>query len=116
MFSIKDNAPQCIAELIRRFSLKDVIFTQGSSCSEIYGPEGLLSHLPTPKVNVIDTVGAGDSFTATYVVARLNGAPISEAHRLAVDVAAFVCTQSGAVNPVPESLKSSMNMTVRRGR
>lgn len=105
MFSIKDDAPQCIAELIRRFSLKDVIFTQGSSCSEIYGPEGLLSHLPTPKVNVIDTVGAGDSFTATYVMARLNGAPISKAHGLAVDVAAFVCSQSGAVNPIPERLK-----------
>ncbi len=113
MFSIEDDAAHSIAELIRRFSLKNVIFTQGSSCSEVYGPEGLLSHLPTPKVKVVDTVGAGDSFTATYVMARLNRASITEAHRLAVDVAAFVCTQSGAVNPVPESLKSSMNMPTR---
>lgn len=113
MFSIKDDAGHSIAELIRRYSLKNVIFTQGSSCSEVYGPEGLLSHQPTPKVKVVDTVGAGDSFTATYVMARLNGASITEAHRLAVDVSAFVCTQSGAVNPVPERLKAPMNMPAR---
>lgn len=74
----------------------------------MYGEEGLLSHLPTPKVKVVDTVGAGDSFTATYVTARLNGASVAEAHHLAVGVAAFVCTQSGAVNPVPERLKTFM--------
>lgn len=110
MFSIEDDAPQCIAKLIHSFSLKNIIFTKGSDYSEVYGKEGLLSHLPTPKVKVIDTVGAGDSFTATYVMARLNEASITEAHQLAVNVAAFVCSQSGAVNPVPESLKASMNM------
>lgn len=108
MFSIEGGAEERVAKLIHRFSLNTVIFTQGSECSEVYGAEGLLSHLPTPKVKVADTVGAGDSFTATYVMARLNGATIREAHHLAVGVAAFVCTQSGAVNPVPERLKTFM--------
>ena len=112
MFSIEGVAGERVAELIRRFSLKTVIFTQGSECSEVYGEEGLLSHLPTPKVKVVDTVGAGDSFTATYVTARLNGASVAKAHHLAVSVAAFVCTQSGAVNPVPESLRSSFELFV----
>ena len=106
LFSIEDNAEASIAELIRRFSLRNVIYTQGSVCSDVYGVEGLLSHLPTPKVNVVDTVGAGDSFTATYVMSRLNGASVEEAHRLAVDVSAFVCTQSGAINPLPERLRT----------
>lgn len=73
--------------------------TERKVCSHICLP---------PKVKVADTVGAGDSFTATYVMARLNGATIREAHHLAVGVAAFVCTQSGAVNPVPERLKTFM--------
>ena len=85
--------------------MKNVIFTQGSLCSEVYGPEGLLSHRDTPKVKVVDTVGAGDSFTATYIMARLEGKPVEDAHSLAVELAAYVCTCSGAINPVPESLK-----------
>ncbi len=45
---------------------------------------------------------------SSNVTARLNGASVAEAHHLAVSVAAFVCTQSGAVNPVPERLKTFM--------
>lgn len=105
MFSFDGDVATVIAELVRRFSLKNVIFTQGSACSEVYGVEGLLSHLLTPKVNVVDTVGAGDSFTSTYVMARLNGMSVDKAHALAVDVAAFVCSQSGAINPLPEKLR-----------
>ncbi len=105
LFSIPGSAAERISALIRRFSLKSVIFTQGSVCSEVYGPDGLLSHKDTPKVNVIDTVGAGDSFTATYVMSRINGESVEAAHEKAVEVSAFVCTCSGAINPVPESLK-----------
>lgn len=105
MFSFEGDVATVIAELVRGFSLKNVIFTQGSVCSEVYGVEGLLSHLPTPKVNVVDTVGAGDSFTSTYVMARQNGMSVGNAHALAVDVAAFVCSQSGAINPLPEKLR-----------
>ncbi len=105
LFSVEGDAGMRIGSLIRMFSLSSVIYTQGSVCSEVYGAEGLLSHLATPKVDVVDTVGAGDSFTATYVMARLNGASVSDAHSLAVKVSAFVCTQHGAINPLPEDLK-----------
>lgn len=105
LFSISGSALEQILGLIERFSLKNVIFTQGSLCSEVYGPEGLLSHRDTPKVKVVDTVGAGDSFTATYIMARLEGKPVEDAHSLAVELAAYVCTCSGAINSVPESLK-----------
>ena len=37
-----------------------------------------------------DTVGAGDSFTATFVAAILKGKPVAEAHKLAVEVSAYV--------------------------
>lgn len=105
LFSISGSPLEQILSLIERFSLQNVIFTQGSLCSEVYGPEGLLSHKDTPRVEVVDTVGAGDSFTATYLMARLDGKSVDEAHSLAVSLAAYVCTCSGAINPVPESLK-----------
>ena len=107
MFSLEGDTSARIAGLIGRFSLKNVIYTQGAVCSEVYGAEGLLSHLPTPHVNVVDTVGAGDSFTATYVMARQNGESVASAHKLAVEVSAFVCTRSGAINALPDRLKIS---------
>ena len=53
------------------------------------------SYQKTPIVDIADTVGAGDSFTGTFVSAILNGKSITEAHNLAVEASAFVCTQNG---------------------
>ena len=56
----------------------------------------------SPKVVVADTVGAGDSFTATFVASILKGKSVREAHELAVKVSAYVCTQNGAMPVLPE--------------
>ena len=61
--------------------------------------------MATPKVKVADTVGAGDSFTATFVAQILLGKSIRVAHEKAVAVSAFVCTQNGAMPVIPENLK-----------
>ena len=63
------------------------------------------SFLDTPHVKVVDTVGAGDSFTAAFCAAILKGKSMVEAHRLAVEVSAFVCGQAGAMPRLPEKLK-----------
>ena len=60
-----------------------------------------VSYLPTPKVKVKDTVGAGDSFTAAFVSSILQNKTIAEAHKTAVDISAFVCTQEGAMPRLP---------------
>ncbi|MBQ8421048.1 MAG: carbohydrate kinase [Bacteroidales bacterium] len=99
------SAEEQIAELVQRFALKYVVYTCGSAFSEVYGREGLLSRIDTPEVEVADTVGAGDSFTAVLVASLLGGKDVAEAHALAVDVAAFVCTKAGAINPLPEDLR-----------
>lgn len=102
LFSPSGSDSAAIADLFARFGLQQLILTRGADCSEVYGPEGLLSHLDTPKVQVADTVGAGDSFTAAYVASRLQGRPVPEAHALAVRISAWVCTQAGAINPLPQ--------------
>ena len=56
----------------------------------------------TPKVEVADTVGAGDSFTGAFCAAILAGKSIKAAHKLAVEVSAYVCTQNGAMPLLPE--------------
>ncbi|MBO4536571.1 MAG: carbohydrate kinase, partial [Bacteroidales bacterium] len=68
--------------------------------SEVYGPDGLLSHMETPKVKVADTVGAGDSFTAAFIASILKGESVAEAHARAVKVSARVCENHGAMVPL----------------
>ena len=76
--------------------------------SRMFGYPGEISFVETPKVEVADTVGAGDSFTATFVAAILKGKPVAEAHKLAVEVSAYVCTQNGAMPELPARLKNEL--------
>jgi fructokinase len=86
--------------LLGKYNLKMLILTCGVNGSYVFTP-GHVSFVPTPKVEVADTVGAGDSFTATFIASILLGKSITESHHLAVDVSAFVCTQNGAMPVLP---------------
>ena len=86
--------------LLGKYNLKMLILTCGINGSYVFTP-GNVSFQPTPKVEVADTVGAGDSFTATFIASVLKGMPVEEAHRRAVEVSAYVCTQQGAMPLLP---------------
>lgn len=92
LLDIKD-----IQELIKKYNLSYLIFTSGADHSEIHDSTGLLSNIPTPKVKVADTVGAGDSFTASFITSLLAGESIETSHINAVETAAMVCTINGAM-------------------
>lgn len=87
--------------LLRRYGLKLLILTCGAKGSFVFTPAGTM-FFDTPKVEVADTVGAGDSFTATFIAGLLKGVPVAEAHQRAVEVSAFVCTKQGAMPALPE--------------
>ncbi len=92
-------------ELIARYELDMLILTCGAIGSYVF-TASKESYVATPKVQVADTVGAGDSFTATFVAQLLLGKTIREAHEKAVAVSAYVCTQRGAMPILPEELKA----------
>lgn len=89
--------------LLGKYNLKCLILTCGINGSYVFTP-GNVSFQPTPKVEVADTVGAGDSFTAAFIASLLKGASVNEAHKKAVEVSAYVCTQPGAMPKLPERL------------
>ena len=93
--------------LLAKYNLKMLILTCGVNGSYVFTP-GEISFVETPKVEVADTVGAGDSFTATFVAAILKGKKVSDAHKLAVEASAYVCTQNGAMSIFPLELKAQM--------
>lgn len=90
--------------LIAKYNLEMLILTCGVNGSYVFTP-GNVSFVETPKVEVADTVGAGDSFTAAFIAAILKGKSVVEAHQLAVSVSAYVCTQHGAMPQLPQHLK-----------
>lgn len=92
-------------DILKKYNLRMLILTCGVNGSYVFTPDGDISEQGTPKVTVADTVGAGDSFTATFVSSLLLGKTIREAHERAVKVSAFVCTQHGAMPTIPEELK-----------
>lgn len=91
--------------LLGKYNLDVLVLTCGINGSYVF-TRGEMSFQTTPKVKVADTVGAGDSFTGSFCAALISGMPIAEAHKLAVDVSAYVCTQNGAMPVLPVELTS----------
>lgn len=89
--------------LLGKYNLKMLILTCGINGSYVFTP-GNVSFQPTPKVDVADTVGAGDSFTAAFIASILKGKSVAEAHSIAVRTSAFVCTKDGAMPVLPSDL------------
>jgi len=97
-----DEEKRC-KQLISDYNLDILVLTCGTNGSYVFTADKSY-YQPTPKVQVADTVGAGDSFTGSFCAALLKGMPIHEAHALAVKVSAFVCTQNGAMPELPRNL------------
>ena len=104
LLHLDGSAEERCHKIIDRYpSLKMVILTCGAIGSNVFTATET-SYQDTPKVKVADTVGAGDSFTATFVAQYLKGKPVKEAHRIAVQASAFVCTQNGAMPVFPDEI------------
>lgn len=89
--------------LLGKYNLKMLILTCGVNGSYVFTP-GQVSFQPTPIVEVADTVGAGDSFTAAFISSILKGKSVPEAHSCAVRTSAFVCTHKGAMPILPKEI------------
>ena len=96
LFKLSGSQIEKCRSLIEEFSLKLVILTKGSKGSDVVTTDTVHSVVPD-KIEVVDTVGAGDAFTAAFIVAWLRGDSIEAAHRLAGEVSSYVCTRSGAM-------------------
>lgn len=104
LFGLDPDMESVCRRLKEDYSLRAVILTCGATGSRVYfGDE--VSVLATPKVEVADTVGAGDSFTAGFCAALLAGCTVTRAHAVAVETSAYVCTQNGAMPLLPQRIK-----------
>jgi fructokinase len=103
MLDLDSAVPEGITHLMKRYDLRLVALTQGAQGSLLITPNGLHSQ-PGQQVQVVDTVGAGDAFTAGLAVGLVLGLPLPQVHARAAQIAAYVCTQSGGTPPMPKEL------------
>lgn len=96
MFGLDSMDDNSLAKwFMDKYHLKYFILTAGSRYSTIYS-DSEVSTIKTPKVEVVDSVGAGDSFSGAFLYSILSGASLVEAHKKAVEIGAFVCEHAGA--------------------
>ncbi|MBQ6044970.1 MAG: carbohydrate kinase [Bacteroidales bacterium] len=96
MFGLGDDDVVACRTLMARYGLRLVIMTRGADGSEVITADEVIPQ-GTGDVEVVDTVGAGDSFTAAFVVAYLRGDSLADAQRLASETASYVCSRKGAM-------------------
>jgi len=101
-----DMEDSCMT-MIKMYHLKMVILTCGTKGSYVFTQE-LISFKETPIVTVADTVGAGDSFSAAFCAALLSETSIPDAHQLAVNISAYICTQKGAMPTLPKTMRERL--------
>lgn len=92
-----------VKQILRRFDLELVALTLGAHGSVLVDHETTSQH-PGLPVQVVDTVGAGDAFTAAMTLGRLAGWDLDAINQTANEVARYVCTQAGATPELPASL------------
>ena len=98
------NTQKQYLALLKRYNIRMVILTCGTNGSYVVLPESV-SFRDTPKIKIGDTVGAGDAFTAAFFSALSYGKNITEAHELAIEVSAYVCSQHGSMPMLPSKLQ-----------
>jgi fructokinase len=106
ILELTGNVSQRIEQLAERFDLLLVAFTRGERGSLLY-QRGDWSDRPGQKLEIVDTIGAGDAFTAALVMGLLNQFSLEDIHQIAAEVATFVCSQPGATPILSADLRTA---------
>lgn len=103
------NSKDFCQAIFSQYGLKMICVTLGELGSMIYNGHHYFK-IPGEKVKVVDTVGAGDSYSAAFLFSFLSGVNARESASLANQVGAFVASQSGAVPDYSPELKAKIEV------
>jgi fructokinase len=101
-----DNA--VLGSILKRYGLLLIVLTMGGDGSLLFADGEISTCQIFNPVEIADTVGAGDAFTAAVTTGLLHGKKLDEINKFANRLAGFVCTQNGATPKVPSSLSSQI--------
>lgn len=104
LLSMHGPESEVMDALIRGFGLRAVALTRGARGAIFATPDGCVEHPGFPPPRIADTVGAGDAFTAAMVLGLLAERSPQDIVEHANRLASYVCSQNGAMPPVPPQL------------
>lgn len=105
VLGLTGSPERILRELVDRAGLRLAAVTRGPRGSLLVAADGTTSDLAGTPVDVVDTVGAGDAFTAALTIGLLAGWPLPRLHAHAERVASFVCTRRGGTPELPPGLR-----------
>lgn len=111
MLAIKGDTNDLLKIIQQQFQLSCIALTQGAKGAILLHNDQLVT-VPIVPTTVVDTVGAGDSFTAALTLALLQNKPLIGIARYATKVSSYVCSQRGGTPRLSNSLfskESKMN-------
>ena len=97
-----NDIKEILAQIRADFRIKNLLLTGGAQGAVIYGDQEYVAKIPAPSPNpMIDTVGAGDGFTAMTLNGILKGYPLGQIIQMASSFAAQICQIQGATSRDP---------------
>lgn len=97
------GTPEDLARRLLEAGFSSVVLTLGSA-GALVASGGELTHIDSPKVDAVDTVGAGDAFAGAFCHRLLAGNSMVDAARFACRVGAFSVTRPGAQPSYPSAV------------
>jgi fructokinase len=107
LLAVTGGDDEIAAAFLAAYPLDFVVLTRGEGGGRIYSGDETIDS-PAVRVEVADTVGAGDAFAAVVAVGLLRNRPLRHICAVANQIAGFVCGQRGAWAELPESLVKSL--------
>jgi fructokinase len=105
MLNLRGSDDEQLTSLLNSFDLQLIALTRGADGAALINNSGERSDLPAQPTKIVDTVGAGDAYTAALAVGLLDGISLEKTNAWGNRVAAFVCSQAGGTPQFPSNLR-----------
>ena len=105
LLGISGGTKEVLRSLLKKYDLRLIALTRGEKGAVLAARDQWSEQIAAPT-KVVDTVGAGDAFTAVLAMGVLRGLALEVINRHACRLAAYVCSQPGATPDVPAELAS----------
>jgi fructokinase len=107
LFGWRGDPEAAMEDLASQYpNISHIVVTRGAKGAWWHNRHRLTAKPPPRTVKTVDTIGAGDSVTATVMLGLLKGWEVEKIMLAAMEIASFVCSCRGGMPELPASLKA----------
>ena len=104
ILKLNGDEKNILSELSQKYDLHLIALTKGSAGSILF-KEGNISKHEGYRINLEDTVGAGDAFVAALVTGLMRGYKLYDLHKKANRIASYICLKRGATPSLTNEIR-----------